>query len=80
MKILVVDDEEHDADVVTFIADYYDYQNNFDDVYEISDPIPFDGELSVGTFHIAGQGTMFGYRLTDIYNTELRTPMQSYSE
>ncbi|MBQ3273223.1 MAG: hypothetical protein IJH44_08330 [Solobacterium sp.] len=77
---LVVDDEEHDADVVTFIADYYDYQNNFDDVYEISDPIPYDGELTVGTFHIAGQGTMFGYRLTDIYNTELRTPMQAYSE
>ena len=77
---LVVDDEEHDADVVTFIADYYDYDNNFDDVYPISDPIPYDGELTVGTFHIAGQGTLFGYRLTDIYNTELRTPMQTYSE
>ena len=66
-----------EGNTIEFIADYYDYNKNFNDVYKISDPIPFDGELNVGVFNIAGQRTLYSYRLTDIFNTKLWTQFRS---
>ncbi len=68
--------ELNEGDEISFICDYYDYDGNYQNTYELGDaPLKYDGELTVSTYEITGEDVLFGYRLTDIYNANTFTPM-----
>ena len=69
------------GDVIDFVADYYDYNGNYQAQYRIGEQVTVDeGGLTVGTYQVEGQRMLYGYRLTDIYNANNWTPMLVYGE
>lgn len=76
-------DEEDDNEVIQidFICDYYDYDGNFSDRYLMSEPLVFEEsngdtpELTVEDVTLENGSLIYGYVLTDIYNSDRWTPM-----
>jgi hypothetical protein len=68
----------NDGDVIDLICDYYDYDGNFTDRYNLSDPITVNGELELSDITLTNERMLYGYCLTDIYNSDRWTPMQEY--
>lgn len=64
--------ELNDNDVIELIADYYDYDGNYQDSYKIGTPITVQGTLQVSAVAITGPVRMM-YRFTDMYNQEYWT-------
>lgn len=67
-----------EGDTIEFTADYYSYGGTYQDSYRIGTPITYEGSLELGTYLISGQKCMYTYVLTDVYNNELRLPMQNW--
>ena len=67
-----------EGDTIEFTADYYSYGGTYQDSYRIGTPVTYDGILTLGTYRIRGQKCMYTYVLTDVYNNELRLPMQNW--
>lgn len=67
-----------EGDAIEFTADYYSYGGTYQDSYRIGTPITYEGSLELGTYRISGQKCMYTYVLTDVYNNELRLPMQNW--
>ncbi|MGN1388518.1 MAG: clostripain-related cysteine peptidase [Bulleidia sp.] len=67
-----------EGDTIEFTADYYSYGGTYQDAYRIGTPVTYDGSLALGTYRIRGQKCMYTYVLTDVYNNELRLPMQNW--
>lgn len=63
---------------IDLLCDYYDYNGNYDNTYYLGEPITVYGELTVESFQLMDTKAIFGYRLTDIYNSNLWTPMLDY--
>ena len=62
-----------DGDEIVFICDYYSYEGEFMDNYEL-DRMIVDGEIGISNLLI-GDRTNAAYRLTDIYAQDYWTPL-----
>ena len=68
-------DEISADDEITLIADYYDYDYNFVDVYAISDPMTYGDGLEVSWMTLDNPDAVSAmYRFTDIYNNNYWSP------
>ena len=69
-------DEIADGDEIVFLADLYDYDQNFIDSYVFGDPVTVQGELTVSDVYLPDPSkAMICYRITDIYNQAYWTPV-----
>ena len=69
-------DELTDGDTIVFLADLYDYDQNYIDSYEFGKTITVSGELTVGDVYLPDASkAMATYRITDIYNQAYWTPV-----
>ena len=65
-----------DGDVIQFLADLYDYDQNFDDSYAFGNPITVSGDLAVSNVYLPDASKcLVTYRITDIYNQAHWTPV-----
>ncbi len=62
-----------DGDQITFVCDYYSYEGEFLDNYEL-DSMIVDGDIAI-TNLIIGDRANGAYRLTDIYGQQYWTPL-----
>ena len=62
-----------DGDQITFICDYYSYEGEFMDNYEL-DTMIVDGDIGI-TNLLIGDRANGAYRLTDIYGEQYWTPL-----
>jgi len=75
--------EINDGDTITFLADLYDYQQNFIDSYELGEAITLSGNkllgnegLKVSDVYLPDASKVLAtYRFTDIYNQAYWTPI-----
>lgn len=66
-----------EGDVLTFIADYYDYDGNYKGTYQIWDDVKVDGDLEVYDVYLNLDSSMkvnTCFKLTDIYGNVFWTP------
>ena len=56
------------GDTIVFLADLYDYNQQFRDSYELGRAITVDGPLTVSDMYLPEGRKVFTYRFTDIYN------------
>ena len=60
-----------DGDTISFLADYYDYNNYYTGTYRIGDELKVSGELEVSYVYVVNSGTAEAYyRITDIYGAD----------
>ena len=65
-----------DGDTLVFLADLYDYDQNYIDSYHFGNPITVQGEVQVGNVILPDASKMLvTYRFTDIYNQAFWTPV-----
>ena len=65
-----------DGDVISLLADLYDYDQNYTASYEFGNPIVVDGEPVVANVYLPDPARcMVTYRITDIYNQAYWTPV-----
>lgn len=68
--------ELSDGDKIEFLADLYDYDQNYTDSYRFGDEVTVSGELSVGDVYLPDASKCLAtYRITDIYNQAYWTPV-----
>ena len=68
--------EIEEGTVITFLADLYDYEQNFIDSYTFGNPVTVQGELQVSNVYLPDPGRVLAtYRITDIYNQAYWTPV-----
>jgi len=66
------------TDTVTFIADYYDYDNNYLNSYAVSDEMTLGTGLTADYKYLSGACKPNAcYRLTDLYAQEYWTPVMA---
>jgi len=64
------------GDTITFLADLYDYDQNFTDSYAFGNKITVEGELTVSDVYLPDASKALAtYRFTDIYNQAYWTPV-----
>jgi len=64
-----------DGDKIVFLADLYDYDQNYTANYEFGNPITVNGELQVSNVYLPDRSKMtVTYRITDLYNQAYWTP------
>ena len=69
-------DELQEGDEIVFLADLYDYNQNFVDSYHLGDPVTVSGELMVSDVYLPDPAkALASYRFTDIYNQAYWTPV-----
>ena len=65
-----------DGDTLVFLADLYDYQQNFTDSYRFGNPLTVSGDLTVSNVYLPDKAKVsVTYRITDIYNQAYWTPV-----
>ncbi len=65
-----------EGDEIVFLADLYDYNQNYTDSYRFGSPITVQGELTVSDVILPDASkTLATYRFTDIYNQAYWTPV-----
>ena len=65
-----------DGDTIEFLADLYDYQQNYTDSYHFGNPVKVSGALSVSDVVLPDKTKALAtYRITDIYNQAYWTPV-----
>ena len=68
--------EIEDGSTVTFLADLYDYNQNYTASYTFGNPITVSGEIKVSSVYLPDKTKMLvTYRVTDIYNQAYWTPV-----
>ena len=69
-------DAPAEGDVIVFLADLYDYDQNYIDSYQLGEPITLTGALTVSDVELPDASkAMITYRFTDIYNQTYWTPV-----
>ena len=69
-------DALQDGDEIVFLADLYDYDQNYPDSYLFGDALTVKGELSVGDVYLPDASKCLAtYRVTDLYNQAYWTPV-----
>jgi hypothetical protein len=69
-----------DGSTIDFLCDYYDYSGNYSDSYYLGAEMTVSGGLTVSTYQLSGTKVIYGYQLTDLYDSHLYTPMLSYGD
>ena len=65
-----------DGDKIEFLADLYDYDQNYTDSYRFGEAVTVSGALSVGDVYLPDASKCLAtYRFTDIYNQAYWTPV-----
>ena len=65
-----------DGDEIIFLADLYDYNQNYTDSYHFGNPVKVSGALSVSDVVLPDKTKALAtYRITDIYNQAYWTPV-----
>ncbi|MBR4444745.1 MAG: hypothetical protein IKS37_02440 [Solobacterium sp.] len=64
-----------EGDTIDFLCDYYDYDGNYQETYQLGDAMTFDGEFEVADITLTDSDLYYCYELTDIYNSARWTPM-----
>ncbi|MBR1586633.1 MAG: peptidase C11 [Clostridia bacterium] len=65
-----------DGDTIVFLADLYDYSQQYNDSYELGDTITVSGALTVSDVYLPDASkVMATYRFTDLYNQAYWTPV-----
>ena len=68
--------EIQDGDTIQFLADLYDYQQNFTDSYRFGKPFTVSGAIQVSNVYLPDKTkALVTYRFTDIYNQTYWTPI-----
>ncbi|MBQ9327942.1 MAG: hypothetical protein IJ225_05345 [Solobacterium sp.] len=67
------------GDTIDFLCDYYDYDGTYLDTYYLGDQLIVSEDLEVEAIALEDVKAIFGYRLTDIYNANVWTPMLEYN-
>ena len=68
--------EIQDGDTIQFLADLYDYQQNYTDSYRFGKPITVSGALQVSSVYLPDKTkALVTYRFTDIYGQTYWTPV-----
>ena len=68
--------EINTGDTIVFLADLYDYDQNFTDQYEFGSQITVEGDLVVSDVYLPDVSRALAtYRITDIYNQAYWTPV-----
>ncbi|MDO4620796.1 MAG: clostripain-related cysteine peptidase [Lachnospiraceae bacterium] len=57
-----------EGDLIDFVADYYDYDGNYQDSYMIGDQIEYDGTLELMNVSVGDGNALVSYRFTDLFN------------
>ena len=69
-----------DGSAIDFLCDYYDYSGSYSDSYYLGAEMTVSGGLRVSTYQLSGTKVIYGYQLTDCYDSHLYTPMLSYGD
>ncbi len=56
-----------DGDVLVFIADAYTYEGEYENTYEISDPITYNSSMEISNVDVGEGDVRITYRFTDLY-------------
>jgi hypothetical protein len=68
--------ELEDGAEIVFLADLYDYSQNYTASYAFGKPITVDGELKVSSVYLPDRSkALVTYRITDIYRQTYWTPV-----
>ena len=68
--------EIQDGDTIQFLADLYDYQQNYTDSYRFGKPLTVSGAIQVSSVYLPDKTkALVTYRFTDIYNQTYWTPV-----
>ena len=68
--------ELQDGDTIVFLADLYDYQQNYSDSYHFGNPLTVSGAIQVSNVYLPDKTkALVTYRFTDIYNQTYWTPV-----
>ncbi len=70
--------ELEEGDKIDFLCDYYDYDGNYQNTYKLSEEVTFTGDLEIQTLQLENVKAIYGYRLTDVYDANMWTPMLEY--
>ena len=69
-----------DGDTFDFLCDYYGYDGTYLDTYMLNEQLVIkDGVFETMPVELVDVKAKFGYRLTDIYNSNTWTPMLDYT-
>ena len=71
-----------DGDKIEFLCDYYDYDGNYLNSYRLSEELIYnslDG-MEIEQLQLENVKAIYGYRLTDVYDGNLWTPMLTYED
>ena len=71
-----------DGDKIEFLCDYYDYDGNYLNSYRLSEELIYnslDG-MEIEPLQLENVKAIYGYRLTDVYDGNLWTPMLKYED
>jgi len=69
-------DEIQLGDTIVFLADLYDYNQNFTANYEFGNPITVTGDIQVGNVYLPDPSKMLvTYRFTDLFQQAYWTPV-----
>ena len=66
------------GDTIDFLCDYYDYSGKYSNTYRMGEELIIDDDLVIETLEVENDRAIYGYRLTDIYNSNVWTPMLEY--
>ncbi len=65
-----------DGDTIEFLADLYDYQQNYTDSYRFGKPLTVSGAIQMSSVYLPDKTkALVTYRFTDIYNQTYWTPV-----
>ena len=64
------------GDRIQFVCDYYDYDGNYQDSYQLGDPITLGDSTEIGNTYVDAEKSRLTYCLTDIYQQQYWTPIQ----
>ena len=62
--------EIKDGDTIDFVADYYGYDQQYQDSFKIGDQLTVSGELSLGDLELKDGSLKITYLFTDMFNQE----------
>ena len=64
------------GDTIDLLCDYYDYSGKYQDTYKLGEQMVLDdGSLVVEPVELMNDNIIYGYRLSDIYDAHMWTPM-----
>jgi len=72
--------ELQNGDTIDFLCDFYDYDGNYENTYKLGEQLTVNGNLEIQQLDLENDKAIYGYRLTDVYNSNMWTPMLEYTK